>query len=265
MATVTSKDGTTIGYSEQGQGPALVLVDGAMCYRSFGPMPQLANLLAPHFTVYTYDRRGRGESDSSKPFSVDREIEDIEALIDAAGGSAYVYGISSGAALALQAAAKLGSKIRKLALYEPPYNSMPGAAQKWQEYRQKLDTAYSSGRHGDAVTAFMEFVGTPGEMIAGMRQSPAWPMMEAIAPTLRYDAAALGDARTVPVDLAKKIDIPVLVMDGGANLQMMPFMHESAAAITQAVPNARQRTLEGQTHDVSLEVIAPVLVEFFTS
>ena len=129
MSTVTSKDGTTIAYEKRGTGPALVLVDGALTHRGFGPLQKLAELLSPHFTVYTFDRRGRGESSNSKPYSVDREIEDIEALIDAAGGPASIYGISSGACLALEAAIKLGYKARKIALYEPPYNSLDGAAQ----------------------------------------------------------------------------------------------------------------------------------------
>src|SRR5512135_3496576 len=117
MSTVTSKDGTTIAYDKKGQGPALILVDGALCYRGFGPMPGLAELLAPNFTVYTYDRRGRGESSNGKPFSVQREVEDLDALIDAAGGTAFVYGISSGACLVLEAALKLGRKMPKIALY----------------------------------------------------------------------------------------------------------------------------------------------------
>src|SRR6266540_4138774 len=123
MSKVISKDGTEIAYEKSGKGPALILVDGALCYRSFGPMRELAKLLSPHFTVYTYDRRGRGESTNSQPFAVEREVEDIDALIHEAGGSAFVYGISSGGCLALEAAAKLGNKIEKLAIYEAPYNS----------------------------------------------------------------------------------------------------------------------------------------------
>ena len=120
MSTVTSKDGTKIAYEKKGQGPALILVDGALCYRAFGPMQSLAELLAPNFTVYTYDRRGRGESSNGKPYSLEREVEDLDALVKAAGGSAYVYGISSGACLALEAALRLGMEISKLAMYEPP-------------------------------------------------------------------------------------------------------------------------------------------------
>lgn len=265
MNTVTSKDGTKIAYDKKGQGPALILIDGALCYRGFGPMPGLADLLAPNFTVYTYDRRGRGESSNGKPFSVQREVEDIEALVDAAGGTAYLYGISSGACLAMEAAAQLGRKTPKLAMYEPPYNSDKAALQQWKDYRKELHQAISEGRKGDAVVLFMKLVGTPDDAVNGMRNSPMWPMFEAVAPTLEADAAAMGDNRTAPLDRAAKVDAKSIVMDGGANLQFMPFMHQSASAIARAMPHAQQRTLEGQTHDVKAEVIAPVLVEFFES
>ncbi len=263
MSKVTSKDGTTIGYDKKGSGPAVIMVDGAIGYRAMGFGNQLQDLLAKHFTVYAYDRRGRGESSNSKPFAVEREIEDIEALIDEAGGSAYVYGISSGACLALEAAIKLGPKVRKLALFEPPYDDSPAARQPWAEYNKKLGEFVAANRRGDAVELFMNFVGTPKEMIAGMRQSPAWAAMEASAPTLPYDAAAMGKDRTVPASRAGNVKSQTLVMDGGANLQIMPFMHASASTLAKAIPGARQQTLEGQSHAVDAAVLAPVLIEFF--
>jgi pimeloyl-ACP methyl ester carboxylesterase len=262
MSTVTSKDGTTIAYETRGAGPALVLVDGALTYRGFGPLQKLAELLSPHFTVYTFDRRGRGESSNSKPYSVNREIEDIEALIDAAGGSASIYGISSGACLALEAAIKLGYKARKIALYEPPYNSLDGASQAWKDYRKQLVDFLAAGRRGDAVALFMQFVGAPAEQVNGMRSSPMWPKFEAVAPTLAYDAEAMGSDRLAPVDRAANISMPALVIDGGANLAYMPFMHDTATRLVKAIPHAQQRTLEGQTHDVNPDVLAPVLEEF---
>ncbi len=264
MSKVTSKDGTEIAYEKQGTGPAVILVDPALCYRSFGPMTHLAELLSPHFTVYTYDRRGRGESGNSKPYAVEREVEDIDAVIQEAGGGAFVYGISSGACLALEAAIKLGGKIRKLALYEPPYNSEKGALPAWKEYRKQLAGLIKADHRGDAVALFMQFVGTPADQVDGMRQAPVWPVFEAVAPTLAYDAAAIGEDRLAPVKLAAGITVPALVMDGGANLAFMPFMHETATALAKAIPHAQQRTLEGQTHDVKLEVLAPVLVAFFS-
>src|SRR5262249_30072014 len=155
MTTVTSNDGTPIAYNRQGAGPAVILVDGALCYRGFGPMAHLAELLAPHFTVYTYDRRGRGESGNNQPYALEREVEDIAALIAAAGGSAGVYGISSGGCLALEAASRLGGQIQKLAIYEAPYNAEEAARLQWHEYRQGLERALAAGRRGEAVELFM--------------------------------------------------------------------------------------------------------------
>lgn len=260
MGKVTSKDGTQIAFDRQGTGPALILVDGALCYRSFGPMPGLAQLLAPHFTVYYYDRRGRGESGDTKPYAVEREVEDIEALIDEAGGSAYICGLSSGAALAMEATLRLDGKIKKLAMYEAPYAANEAAQPAWNEYDSKLTKLLAENRRGDAVVLFMTVVGTPTEMIEGMRQAPVWPMFEAVAPTLAYDAAVLGKDHAVPVERAASVTAPALVMNGGASL---PFMYDIAQALSKAMPNAQLRTLEGQRHDVNVEVFGPVLVEFF--
>jgi pimeloyl-ACP methyl ester carboxylesterase len=261
MSKVISKDGTEIAYEKKGSGPALILVDGALCYRSFGPMTELSSLLAPKFTVFTYDRRGRGESSNSKLYSLEREVEDIDALIEAAGGPAFVYGISSGACLALEAAIRLGKKVRKLAMYEAPYdNSGDGVSKAWKEYRKKLAESLAEGRNGDAVVLFMKSVNTPTEQIEGMQHAPMWPMLEAVAPTLAYDAAALGDDRTVPAKRAAAVSTQALVMNGTA----LAFMHDTATRLAKAIPTARQRTLPGQTHDVDLKVLAPVLVEFFS-
>ena len=260
MNKVISKDGTEIAYDKRGAGPAVILVDGALCYRSFGPMQHLAELLAPHFTVYNYDRRGRGDSSDTQPYSLEREVEDLEALIKEAGGSAFVFGTSSGGALALEAAAELGNKIKKLAVYEIPYSSENGVEQAWKAYRKQLGEFLAAGRRGDAAALFMQSVGTPDDQINGMRQAPVWGMFEAVAPTLAYDAATLGEDRSVPVKRAAKVTVPTLVMSGTA----MPFMMDTATALAKAIPNAKQRTLEGQTHDVNLEVLVPVLVEFFS-
>lgn len=261
MNKVISKDGTEIAYDRRGAGPAVILVDGALCYRSFGPMQHLAELLAPHFTVYNYDRRGRGDSGNTQPYALTREVEDIEALIDEAGGAAFVFGISSGGALALEAANKLGEKIKKLAIYEAPYSSEDDAAPAWKEYRKQLSEFLAEGRRGDAAALFMRSVGTPEDQIAGMRQAPVWSMFEAVAPTLAYDAAALGEERAIPTERAARVRVPTLVMSGTA----LPFMMTTAEALAKAIPHAQRRTLEGQTHDVNLEVLAPVLVEFFAN
>lgn len=263
MNKVISKDGTVIAYKKKGAGPAVILVEGALGYSSFGMTDQLGELLALHFTVYTYDRRGRGESSNSMPFAVEREVEDIEALILEAGGEAFIFGISSGACLALEAAIQLGDKCKKLAMYEAPYNSEKASQPAWKEYRKKLAELLAADRRGDAVALFMQFVGVPADQIEGMRQAPMWPLLEAVAPTLANDAAAIGGDRSVPSKRAANVAVPALVLDGGANLEIMPFMHETAISLAQAIPHAQQRTLEGQTHNVNPEALAPVLGEFF--
>jgi len=248
MNTLKSKDGTTIAFDQQGDGGALILVDGAMGTRSSGSKPELAKLLAQHFTVYSYDRRGRGDSGDTKPYAVEREIEDIDALIDAAGGSAFVYGHSSGGCLALEATVKLGDKVKKLAMYEAPYNDDPEAQKAWGQYIKNLADALASDRRGDAVALFMAYVGLPAAQIEGMRHAPFWAGMEAIAPTLAYDhTAIMGKDGSIPSERTAHVHVPTLVMHGGNSA---PFMLETAKTLSTVIPDARLRTLEGQTHDV---------------
>jgi pimeloyl-ACP methyl ester carboxylesterase len=258
MATVTSADGTTIAFERDGSGPAVILVDGAMCYRASGPMRPLAALLKEDFTVYAYDRRGRGESGDTKPFSVEREIEDLQALIAEAGGEAYVYAISSGAALILAAAAA-GAPITRMALYEPPFLTGTGGGAEKKEYTERLREFLDAGRNGDAAALFMTHVGMPAEAVEGMRTQPFWSVFEAIAPTLAYDDEVLGDG-AVPRDRAAKIAVPTLLLDGGASPENL---RAAAKATADAIPGARYATLEGQTHDVAPAALAPTLVEFF--
>jgi pimeloyl-ACP methyl ester carboxylesterase len=260
--TVTSKDGTKIAFDAVGKGPAVVLVGGALSTRS--NHAELAQLLSSDFTVYTFDRRGRGDSGDKKPYAVDREIEDIEAVVDEAGGSAYIHGISSGAALSLQATAALGDKVEKLAIYEAPYDEAGGAAEAWKQYRATVEKLVAEGRRSDAVEFHMKFVGLPDAMLQEMKASPAWPGMEALAPTIPYDIAVIGDDRSVPVESIGSIRAKTLVMDGGASLATMPYMRVSADKIAKSIPGAERRTIEGQAHNVSSKVLAPVLVAFFT-
>jgi pimeloyl-ACP methyl ester carboxylesterase len=262
MNTVISKDGTKIAYDKQGSGPPVILVNGALAGRGAGS--DIAGLLASRYTVYSYDRRGRGDSGDTRPFAVEREIEDIAALIEAAGGTAYLAGFSSGAALALDAAGALGPKVGKLALYEAPYDESDGAADKWKAYRAQQADLLAAGRRDEAVLHHMKFVGIPDAAVAQMKASPAWAGMQAMAPTLPYDVAAIGDDRSVPVERAARISAKVVVMDGGASRETMPFMRASADAIARAIPNARRRTLEGQGHNARPDAVAPVLMEFFS-
>jgi pimeloyl-ACP methyl ester carboxylesterase len=265
MQTVISKDGTTIAFDRSGAGPALILVGGMFEQRAMdSETAKLAALplLAQHFSVFHYDRRGRGDSTDTQPYAVKREIEDIEALIDEAGGEAFVFGISSGAALAFEAALALGGKVKKLAMYEAPYNDDDESRQAWIGFRKQLKELLAADRRGDAVGLFMMLLGAPADQIEEMHQYPMWPMWEAIAPTIAYDAAVVGADASVPTERAASIAVPALIMDGS---ESYPFMHIAATALANAMPHAQHLTLEGQTHEVAAEAIAPVLVEFFAS
>jgi pimeloyl-ACP methyl ester carboxylesterase len=259
MPTVTSKDGTKIAYDLQGTGPALIIVDGALGSRASGFGSELAKLLSSDLSVYSYDRRGRNESGDTQPYSVEREVEDIEALIDEAGGSAFVYGMSSGAALALEAAIELGGKIKSLAMYEPPYGSPAFQGNGPDDYEPRLNELLAAGKRGDAVALFMTVVGTPPDMIAGMRQSPMWSGLESVAPTLAYDAACMNGG-IIPFDRAATIETPTLVMNGGAGFD---FMKITAHSLAEAIPHATYQELPDQTHAVDAKVLAPALSDFF--
>lgn len=262
MKTVTSKDGTAIAFDQWGSGPAIILVDGALQYRAFDQgMVQLAELLSQHFTVLHYDRRGRGDSTDTLPYALEREIEDIEAIIDEAGGSASLYGISSGAALAMEAAITLPNKVSKLAMFEAPYNDDEAARQAWKEYVKQLRALLADGRKGDAVGLFMMLVGASAEDVEGIRQTPMWPLWESIGHTLAYDhIAALGEEAAIPTERAARVAMPALVMDGS---ESFPFMHTTALTLANAMPKGQHHTVEGQTHEVSAEALAPVLIDFF--
>jgi alpha-beta hydrolase superfamily lysophospholipase len=258
METVTSSDGTTIAFDRLGAGPPVVLVCGGSTDRMASA--PLASHLAQDFTVLNYDRRGRGDSGDNAPYAVQREVEDLDAVIGAAGGSACVWGTSSGAALALEAAAS-GLPITRLALWEPPFivdDSRP---------RPPADTAtiyrelVSAGRRGEAVEYFMaKVVGLPPEFVAQARSSPWWPAQEALAHTLAYDATIMGDY-TFPTGRAAAVKAPTLVIDGGAS---PAWMRNTARTVADTIPGARYQTLEGQEHNVDQAVLAPVLKEFFT-
>jgi len=262
MQTTTSKDGTIIAYDVIGKGPAVILVDGALEYRAFDQgTVRLANLLKDRFTVFYYDRRGRGDSTDTQPYAVEREIEDIEALISKAGGHAFIFGISSGAALALEAAAKLGNKVKKLAMYEAPYNFDGDARKAWMEYRRQLTELLNAGNTGDALALFMMLTGMPADQVPEMRKHPMWPMLEAVAHTLAYDAAILGEDASVPAEKTAGISVPALIMAGESSY---PFMHITAKALAKAIPNGKYLLLKGQTHEVAAEALASILIKFFT-
>ena len=261
MNTVTSKDGTPIAYDKMGSGKPLILIDGALCYRSFGPMPKLAPLLSKNFTVFMYDRRGRGDSGNVQPYSIQREIEDIDALIKEASGSAYVFGISSGAALGLRAVeSKLN--IPRLALYEPPYVYAKKNGFVPPDHEGNLKSLIAENRRGDAVKYFMvDMVGAPAIFAFIMKLMPAWKKLKAVAHTLPYDAAVMEDW-TVPADRISRITTPTLIAGGSKSPSTL---RNAVQSVSDALPNKTYRVLEGQTHNVKAEVLAPVLTEFFAA
>ncbi|MDR8410048.1 alpha/beta hydrolase [Nonomuraea sp. 3-1Str] len=263
MTTVTtgravSADGTAIAYDRTGEGPPVVLVGGAMSWRSFPTLAELARLLSGRFTVYGYDRRGRGDSGDTAPYAVEREVEDLAAVIEAAGGSARVWGLSSGAALALRAAAE-GLPIERLALYEPPFLLGEGIHRPPADHHERLAELAASGRRGEAISYFMTAVmGAPAFVPLVMRLMPVWKRLKAVAHTLPYDAAIMGDY-ALP-DLSE-VTVPTLVVGGEKSPESL---RRAVTAVAEAVPGARGHMLAGQNHNVSMKALAPVLADFFS-
>jgi pimeloyl-ACP methyl ester carboxylesterase len=252
MSAVISKDGTHIAFNQSGEGPAIILVVGAFNDRATGA--PLARFLEPYFTVYNYDRRGRGESADTAPYAIEREIEDLDALIAHAGGWACVFGYSSGAILALRAAAH-GLAISQLALYEPP----PTGAKAGQLAPQ-LTELITAGRRGDAVELFQtEAVGIPAAVVAQMRKAPFRSALEKMAHTLVYESMIL---RSLPAELLASIRVPTLVIDGEESSEVM---RQAAQSLVAVLPDGRYRTLKSQGHDIAPAVLGPVLEEFFLS
>jgi pimeloyl-ACP methyl ester carboxylesterase len=262
MGNVISKDGTRIAFDRSGEGPELILVTGAIAARS--DAASLGASLSPYFTVFAYDRRGRGDSGDTLPYAVEREVEDIQALITEAGGSAFVFGHSSGAILALEAARLPAPSVTKLAVYEPPFLVDDSRPPLPEDFVTHLDELVSAGRRNEAVTYWMTTViGVPAEVVASMQKAPMWPTMEAVAHTLVYDATISADylkGKPLPAKRWASVTIPTLVMDGG---ESPPMMHSGALALTGILPNAQHRRFPGQDHGVADEVLVPVLVEFF--
>jgi pimeloyl-ACP methyl ester carboxylesterase len=255
MEKIQSHDGTTIAFDQLGEGPAIILVAGAACDRGIGA--PIAEALAAHFTVLNYDRRGRGDSGDTLPYAVAREVEDIAILLQAAGGSASLLGSSSGAALAAEAVAS-GLPVTRLVMWEPPFSTDPDGPRRARQYSDRLAELLAAGRRGDALAHFMTYVGVPAEAIAGVQQSPYWQVGCALAPTLAYDAAILGDA-TIPAGRYGRIGVPTLVLSGS---ESPAFMRQAAAQVAAAIPGARHDVLAGQDHNVAAESIAPVVAGF---
>ena len=260
MNRVKSNDGTAIAYERTGNGPPLIVVDGALCSRAFGPSPQLASLLATHFTVVTYDRRGRGQSGDAQPYSPAREVDDLAALIEATGGSASLLGLSSGGALALEAAAS-GVPIDKVIAYEPPY--VAEGSDRETDHQAELKRLLAEGNRGGAVKYFMkDMVGAPAPMVVMLRLMPwIWGKLQSVAHTLPYDVAVMT-AFKIPRPRFASIRGPVLVMNGTKTDRRLRW---AAQALRDVIPSASYRELAGQTHNVSPKALAPAAVEFLTA
>ena len=253
-AAVTSADGTIIAFDQIGAGAPLVLVAGASCDRAVDA--RIAEGLAAHFTVLNYDRRGRGDSTDTPPYAVERGIEDLEIMLAAAGGSAVVVGLSSGAVLAAHAAAA-GLPIGRLVMWEPPFRLDAAAQQAAREYVEQTRVLLAEDRRGDALELFMTMVGLPAEMIAGIRRSPYWAQGEKLAPTLAYDAAVVGDG-SIPGEGFATITTPTAVLTGGASPD---WFRAAGKAAADAIPGATHGVLPGQTHDVAPDVLAAAVRE----
>lgn len=261
MQTGRSKDGTRIAFERLGQGPLLILIGGALQHRALDRMlGQRAEVLAQHFSLIHYNRRGRGDSEDSPHYSVEREIEDIEALIDAVGGRASLLGLSSGGALALQAALKLGRKVERLVVFEAPYNDDPEARKAWVGLRADIESLIRTQQPKQALIRFMTHLGTPLDQVTPMQASPLWPLFVAAAPSLVYDMAVLGSDNSLPSELVKRIEQPTLLIDGGASFA---FVRATAQRLQELIPQARRRTLEGETHAVNAQALAAAVREFF--
>ena len=260
---VRSRDGTTIAYDTAGEGPAVILVGGAFSYRRHRSWVQLTALLAPRLHVVSYDRRGRGDSGDAPEYAVEREIEDLAALVEAAGGSAHVFGMSSGGVLALRAVAA-GVPIERAVVYQPPFTVDATGHLPPADFEQRLDALVASGNRGATVSYFMrDGMGAPRTLVRVLRLArPIWRNLEAVAHTLRYDYAVMnGTVHGSP--LAREpwasIATPTLIVDGGKS---PASLRNAADALALHMPNAHRRTLDGQSHNLAMKVLAPVLEDF---
>lgn len=243
----TSRDGTPIAFERSGRGPALILIEPAGHYRALSAFDDLAPLLTAHFTVCRYDRRGRGESGDTLPYAPDREVEDLTALIDALGGQAFAYGYSSGALLAVHAAAR-GLRLDGLVLMEPPLQD--GADEGSDPLTEELDDLVRNGRHEDVVAHFHAAIGVPDEMIDGMRGTDRWARMVGVAPTLVYDCRLSDGMRP---DVLAAVAAPTLVLDSQGSSDELTG---SAATAAKLIPGARHKSLPGEWHVVAPDLIA---------
>ena len=257
--TLPSNDGTAIAFDRVGHGPSVIFVGGALnsAVRNFPPFVELARLLEPRFTIYRFDRRGRGDSGDVQPYAIEREVQDLQALISDAGGTAAVYGFSSGAVLGVEAVAR-GAGITKLVLLEPPLPTGDGAA---KDELAKTAEMIRTGRRGDAVASFLTGIGLPSEAVEGMRRSPEWSGLEAMAHTLLYDGA-ITEHDGLWNERARRVGVPTLVLVSEGT---SAYLADSARRATDSIPGALSRTLPGKFHEVDPQTLAEQLTAFLSA
>lgn len=258
--TTQSKDGTTLAYDVYGSGPALIYITGASCFRSFMPVLQDVKVFANEFTVYNYDRRGRGNSGNTLPYTIEREIEDIEAMIDAAGGTAFLYGHSSGAVLALEAALRLAGKVQKVILHDASYVHDEKERAEYKQLSQTIHQLLDNGKHAKAMRTFLKGIGMPKAFVALLPLFPGWRTMKALAPTLAYDIALTRDLP--PVERVARITIPTQIIVGEKN---PVSIHEVGRQLSKAIPGAKCVQLAGEDHMANAKKVLPLLSGFFKS
>ncbi|WLR46604.1 alpha/beta hydrolase [Halobacillus litoralis] len=257
MKTTRSKDGTTLAYDVYGNGPPLIYITGASCHRSFKPIVQDAKIFSSEFTVYNYDRRGRGDSGNTLPYSIEREIEDIEAMIDAAGGMAHLYGHSSGAVIALEAALRLGNKVQKVTMYDAPYVRDEKEKAEYKQLSQKIHKLLENEKNSEAMLTFLKGIGMPKIFVLLLPLFHGWKTTKALAPTLAYDITLTQDMP--PVKRATQISIPIQIIVGEKS---PASINDVGRQLTKAIPNAKFVQLAKQDHMVDGKKLLPILSTF---
>ncbi len=260
METTRSKDGTILAYDTFGDGPPLIYIAGATCFRSYAPIREDALAFASEFTVYNYDRRGRGDSGDTPPYALEREIEDIEAMIEAAGGTAYLYGHSSGAVLALEAALRLSGSVERVVVYDPSYVHDEAERRSYDELSREVHALLNAGTPAKALRTFLIGIGMPRLFAWLLPLFPGWKTMRALAPTLAYDIALTKDLP--PVERAATLTVPTQIVVGEKS---PASIHRVADQLAQAIPGSRLERLAGQDHMVNAKALLPVLSRFLKS
>ncbi|PYZ94907.1 alpha/beta hydrolase [Salipaludibacillus keqinensis] len=257
MKTTQSKDGTILAYDVYGSGPPLIYITGAICHRSFKPVKHDAKIFSTKFTVYNYDRRGRGDSGNTLPYTVEREIEDIKAMIDVAGGNVFLYGHSSGAVLALEAALRLSSKVKKVMMYDPSYVHDEKEKSEYKRLSRKIHELLDNGKNAKAMTTFLKGIGMPKVFVLLLPLFPGWRTMKALAPTLAYDIALTKNMP--PVERATQISVPTQIIVGEKSPKSI---HDVGRQLSNVIPNAKFVQLSGEDHMVNPKALLPLITGF---